>query len=252
VKRERELEQDERHLPRGAPPFQDRQQLAVVPDGLIQRVLLARAIPRAREVRDRLVFVRRGEPMMREEPGDLVLAAGVPRFQPRRGAPMQRAASLRDERPVRGLLDQHVLEPVFGLRPPASLADQVEPLEFHERAPDVGVVRDGLEVRQAERTAEHGRGKQRVARAGIQPVDPRDDDFLDGRRDLDLDLVVEPPAVVLVHERAGIDQRPDDLLEEEGIALGRLEDPPLHLRRELEPADQRAEELPPAAARQRL
>ena len=35
--------------------------------------------------------------------------------------------------------------------------------------------------------------------------------------------------VVVVHERAGVDERADELLEEERIALGGLEDPPLHV-----------------------
>ena len=58
----------------------------------------------------------------------------------------------------------------------------------------------------------------------IEAVDARDDHALDRLRDLDRHVVVEPPAAVLAHERTGVGQRAHELLQEERVALGLLED----------------------------
>ena len=68
VERERELEQHECDSRLLAASLQDRQQLAVVTDRLVERVLLPRAVTGHRQVRDRLVLVVRGEPVVGEQP----------------------------------------------------------------------------------------------------------------------------------------------------------------------------------------
>jgi len=163
-------------------------------------------------------------------------------LEPARDALMELSPPPLGERPVGGLLDQHVLEPELGLGPAPALADQVEPLELEQRAPDVAVAaRDRLEEREAELSAQHRRRHQRVVRVGLEPVDPGEDHPLDRRRDLDLDLVVEPPSLTLAHERARVHERPDELLEEERVALGVLEDPSLHVVGQRAGPDQRPE-----------
>ena len=89
VERERELEQHERDRVPLAAALQERQQLPVVADRLVERVLLPRPITGAREVRDRLVLVVGAEPVVGEQSRDLVLAAGVPLLEPLRGLAMQ-------------------------------------------------------------------------------------------------------------------------------------------------------------------
>ena len=146
-----------------------------------------------------------------------------------------------------------MLEPELGLGPPPALADQVEPLELEQRALHVALAaRDRLEQRQAELPPQHGRRHQRVVRVGLQAVDPGEDDLLDGRRDLDLDRVVEPPPLALAHERPRVHERPHELLEEERVPLGRLEDPPLHLVRQGPGPDERVEQFAVGVARERL
>ena len=89
--------------------------------------------------------------------------------------------------------------------------------------------------------------------AGLEPIDPREDHLLDGRRDLHGDLVVETPAAALVmYQRARVGQRSDELLEEERVALGGLEDPPLDLGGQRVVADERVQQLAAGVAGQRL
>ena len=58
---------------------------------------------------------------------------------------------------------------------------------------------------------------------GREPVDAREDDALDGGRDLDRDVVVEAPLAVLRGERTDVDERAHELLEVERVPLGRFE-----------------------------
>ena len=57
---------------------------------------------------------------------------------------------------------------------------------------------------------------------------------------------------LVVHERPGVDERPDELLEEERVALGGLEDPALHVGGQRAVADERVQQLAAGVARQRL
>ena len=60
------------------------------------------------------------------------------------------------------------------------------------------------------------------------------------------------PPVGLAHERSLVDQAPDELLEEEGIALGPPQDLSAQPGRQLRPREQPGDELPALRLRQRI
>ena len=86
----------------------------------------------------------------------------------------------------------------------------------------------------------------------VEPVDPSQDDLLDGLWEVDLDVVVDPPPLVFPHQRSGVDQRPDQLLQVERIAFGVAEDPRFQPRRKRVRPDHGVEQVPVRIARQRL
>jgi hypothetical protein len=68
---------------------------------------------------------------------------------------------------------------------------------------------------------------------GRQAIDPSGQEGLDGRRDLDVaDDPGQPVVTRLSRDRLGLDQAPDALLEEEGIAF-RPRNHPLRERNQL-------------------
>ena len=122
VECERELEENERDRLALAAPLEQRQQLAVVADRLVERVFLARLVARAGQVLDGLFLVRRRQPVVCQEAKRLLVAPGMPLLEPLGGASVETLARVREQRPVGGLLDQCVLEPELGRRPAAALA----------------------------------------------------------------------------------------------------------------------------------
>jgi hypothetical protein len=182
--------------------------------------------------------------VVREQPGDLVLSTGVGLLEPGGRFAVQPDTFLGHQGAICGLLDERVLEAELRLGPAAGLPHQVQTLKIGERASDVdALARDRLEQRQAELPPEDRGRHQRRARPGPEPVDARHDHLLDGRRDLDGDLVIEPPPLVRAHERARVGERAHELLEEERVALGRLEDPPFHLGGHRAFTDERVQKL---------
>jgi hypothetical protein len=205
VQRERELEEHEGDLLPLPATFEDRHQLAVMLDRLIERVLQAGVVARACEVDHGLVVIVRGQPVVGQQPGNLVLTAGVRLLEPRSRLAVQADTLLGYQRSIRSLLDERVLEPELRFGPAAALADQIEPLEMGERGPDVDAVAgNGLEQRQAELPSEHRRRQQRRTRPGFEPIDARHDHLLDGGRHLDVHLMVEPPTFAGSYERPGV------------------------------------------------
>src|SRR5438552_14398942 len=87
---------------------------------------------------------------------------------------------------------------------------------------------------------------------GGEPVDPSEDDLLDGPGDIDLDVVVEPPLLTLPNERAGVDEGADQLLQVERIAFGMGQDSSLQRWRQRAGPDERREQRPVGLARERL
>ena len=242
VERESELEEDERDLLPLAPPLEQRQQVAVVLDRLVERVLETRLVPGAQEVAGGLLLVLGPQPVIREQAEHLGVALRVPLLEPLRGAPMQLRALLGEERPVRRLLDERVAEAVLRLRPAAALAQEAEALQLVE-----GVERHfsqyAFEQRQREGAPQRGRRGDEVASPCREPVETSEDRLLYGRRHLDLDGMVEAPAVVCADERSDVRERADELLEEERVPVGRLQHAPLELGGQCRRRDERGEQL---------
>src|SRR5205823_3319313 len=129
-------------------PLEQRQQLAVVADRLVERVLLARLVAGPGQVGNRLVLVFGGEPVVREE-RERVVTALEPVLEPDRRVAVETPPLRADDRAVHGLLDQDVLEAELRLRPAAVLAHEIEPLQLTERlAQPLLAARDAREKRQ--------------------------------------------------------------------------------------------------------
>ena len=133
-------------------------------------------------------------------------------------------------------------EAVLRLRPAPALAEQAEPLQLVERV-GRNVSQDAFEQLERERPPERGCRRHEVARRLRKTVEAGEDRLLDGRRHLDLDGVVEAPAVVGANERADVGERADELLEEERVPVRGFEDAPLELGRQRRRRDERREQL---------
>ena len=129
VQRERQLEQDESDLLPLPPRLEDRHELAVVPDRLIERVLEPGLVARSREVHQGLVLIVRSQPVVCEQPGDLVFPTGIGLLEPRGRFAVQPDALLGHQGAICGLLDERVLEAELRLWPAPGLTHQVETLE---------------------------------------------------------------------------------------------------------------------------
>ena len=159
----------------------------------------------------------------------------------------RRSRSAVDEGAVGGLLDQRVLEAVLGLGPAAALADQVEPLQLEQRLR--GPRRPRRRPRPpaaAGRTA--GRGPPPPSARRARPASSRSIraritfSTVGGTSTARRGRTASRPSSCV--ERAGVHQRADELLEEERVALGGLEDPCAPRRRGSVPvADERVEQL---------
>ena len=130
-----QFEQHQRHRLPFPPALQERQQSPVMADGLVEGVLLASLVARPGQVGDGLVFVIGGEPVVGQEPGDLLLVAGVPALEPLGRLAVKGVPRPGHDGAVDGLLDERVLEAVFGLGPSPALPDQVQSLELAQGLP---------------------------------------------------------------------------------------------------------------------
>ncbi len=100
---------------------------------------------------------------------------------------------------------------------------------------------DPLQQTQCELAADHRRHLDRPLRLLLEPVDPRHQHALDAVGDRDLgQIACELDAALLDPEHALLQERPGDLLDEEGIPLGLLHDQLTKLRRQLRRLDDRA------------
>jgi len=204
-----------------------------VADGFVQRVLLPGLVAGQGEVRDGLILVVGRRPVVGEHAQHLFLVPRVPSLQPLRRPAVQRRPAAGEDRPVRRLLDQSMLEPILGLRPPPALPDQVQSLQLVERSPEVPLpAGHALQQRQAEPPPQNARRGEDVVLRRRQAVDTSEDDLLDRLWDVDRSLVVEPPSLLIADQGAGVRQGPDQLLQVERVAFGVLQDPAFELRRE--------------------
>ena len=148
---------------------------------------------------------------------------------------MKRPSVGRQDAGVGGLLGERVLEEVLALGQARPLADQLGAEKASEGAIELG----RPAVQRRERTiAEEAPDDRSVLEQRLgwrrQPVDPRGDHPAERRRNGDSRLRSRWSSSGLL--RGGspcLDQGPDDLLDEERIALGLLQDPPAQRDREL-------------------
>src|SRR5258708_39525458 len=77
-----------------------------------------------------------------------------------------------------------------------------------------------------------------------ETIEARENHLLDGLRNLDLGLMLEPPTVARLNERAGVHQRPHELFEEERVPFRRIEHAPFELRGQRSGTRKRREKLP--------
>ena len=75
---------------------------------------------------------------------------------------------------------------------------------------------------------------------------------MDGGRDVNLGQRFRQPGGAIADQHTLLDQRPHDLLHEEGVALGFLDDQPLERLQACIPAEQRVKHLVGALAPQRI
>jgi hypothetical protein len=92
---------------------------------------------------------------------------------------------------------------------------------------------DPLQQTQCELASDHRRHLDRPLRLLVEPVDPRHQHVLDAVGDRNLgQIACELDTALLDSEHALLQQRPGDLLDEEGIPLGLLDDELAELRRQ--------------------
>jgi hypothetical protein len=75
-----------------------------------------------------------------------------------------------DERPVSDLLHETVSEAVLGRGSTPLLDHELKPLQLGEGAQQPRSGEEPLEQRQAEGAPDHGRGRDYLARLGVEPV----------------------------------------------------------------------------------
>ena len=252
MERDRELQEDERDLPVGAAALEQREQRPVVPDRGVQRPFEAGAVAGPRQVEHRLVLRVPGERMVREQAEHLVAVLGVPLLEPAHRLAVELLAVGGEQRPVRGLLDQRVLEPVLGLGPAASLADQVDALELRSATPGATRRRPSRPRAAAVRTAGRGRtppSGRRDRRAASRSIRARITFSTVGGITISASWSKRQPSS-FANEHARLGERADELLEVERVALGSFQDLLFEVRRKRALAEQRDEELAVGVARQ--
>ena len=152
---------------------------------------------------------------------------GVEPLDRRHDARVQGAALLLEQARVCDVPGEGVAEPVFEVREQPGLVQESRGLEVVQGAAQWlgGQGADRLEERERHLGADHGRRLQQELLVVRKPVDAGGEHGLHGRRNLEASGLgresVGPP---LAHEDVRLDERPHDLLEEEGIAVAPLDE----------------------------
>src|SRR6266851_5253212 len=116
-----------------------------------------------------------------------------------------------------------MLEGVLELREKVGLVEELGSLKMREALMEVAfpILDDGLEQSERHVLADHGRSLEQAFLHRGEPVDAPGQQRLHRRRDLDRQGILDQTiGAALAREGAGLHQRPDTLLEEEGVALG--------------------------------
>ena len=140
--------------------------------------------------------------------------------------PVQHSALLAQEARVGDVAGERALEAVDDVGEQARLVEKPCGLQAYQRPPDAlgGNVHDRLEQRLRHVGADHGRRLEQQLLVAGEPIDARGEDGLHGRGHLDrLELAGQPIGPALADERVGLDESPDDLFEEERVAVAPLD-----------------------------
>ena len=206
---------------RGLALARDLQRGAEGRDGLVVGEGRGGVVARDLVVAQRPAWFPGGGEVPAEDGGHLVRSAVRRRLERPRGAAVQQAA-LGAQQPVVGrLLDQGVPEAVDGLAAPGHLVQQVPGAQLVQGGAQrlAGGAHRGQQG-QGELGAEHGRGPDGVARRRAEPVHPGPDHALQRLGQLRARGLAEPPGALLAHQRPGLQQRAQPLLQEQRVAVG--------------------------------
>ena len=170
---------------------------------------------------------------------------GLQRF---RHVPVELSPLPEEERVVRDLLDQRVLE-----RPPAGLLlhEQLGSYQGVQLRADVPGPHDGLEQVRREVATDHCGVLKHAPRLGVQPIDPGQDRALDRIGDLHLEAG-QDGLPVHHRKRAQLEEGLEELLHEEGVALGPLPHDALEVGRKIGHAEVAAGQYHALLRRERL
>ena len=145
-------------------------------------------------------------------------------------ARVQPPPPLLEQTPIGHFVGEGVLEGVFVVGKQAGLIQELGRLEVREAAVQgvLGKLGDDLQQGQGHLSADDRRGLQQALLLGWQPVDAGGQHRLHRGRHLDgrecLRQAIGPP---LAHQHVGLYQGPHALFQEEGVALGTLDQEPL-------------------------
>ncbi len=145
---------------------------------------------------------------------DLAQAIRVERLIGRARGLVQTSPPAREQALVRDVLGEGVLEDMHGLALAALLVDELQAPELREVGLEAtGAAPDGVEQPERELASQHRGGLEHPPRFLRQPVDARPQHVVDaaGHR------VLRPGGRVLEHG-------PSQLLQEEGVAVGLVQD----------------------------
>ncbi len=139
---------------------------------------------------------------------------------------VQNAPLLPEQARVGDVARERALEAVHDVGEKTRLVEEPRDLEARQRAPDAlgWNVHDRLEQRLRHVRADHGRRLEQELFVVREPIDAGGEDGLHGRRNLErLELADQAPGPAFADERLGLDEGPDDLLEEKGVAVAPLD-----------------------------
>ena len=163
-------------------------------------------------VTERPLVVSRLTEVVSEHRCELLEPVGVQPLQRGSYAQVERAAIAQEDRPVRRLLREAVVERVLPLGAPIDLTDESGQFQRVQSPVELRTVAgDRAQDRLVESSTDHRGELQRASRVLIQGVEARRDNGLQGGRD-GVGRAFQP-------DRRG------QLLQEQRVALGPLEDP---------------------------
>jgi hypothetical protein len=138
--------------------------------------------------------------------------------------------ALPEQPAVGDVVGEGVPEGVLQIREESGLVEELRPLQVVEPATERLLRQVGDRLEQGERhvLAHDGCDLEQALVLRGEPVDARCQNRLGGRRDLErLGRLGQLVGTAVARQGFRLDQRPDALLEEEGIALGPLDEEPL-------------------------